>query len=320
MPSPVPAPRSLRRELGQLSWWAREYQKPGRLLLQRRVNRALTGAPLPRRRRVPGSVWGVSVVRDEADIIELVVRHQLAQGLDRVLIADNGSVDGTWELLQGLAAEDGRVHLYRDAWPRHDQSEKISRLARLAGWAGADWIVPFDADEFWFAREASVADALRSLALRYDDLGVVHAHWYTAIPMEAVGVEAPFVVDAQAVFPGKVAVRSHPLVTIWQGNHTAARVGREITADLHIAHALYRSAAQIARKVRQGYRAEQASSHPMAMHWEYGSQLSDVEVQATWDDMRAGRPVPKLDVPSNRPILGLPVLTWRTWDPDSRLG
>lgn len=46
----------------------------------------------------------VSMVKNEADIIESFVRHSLTYA-DELIIADHQSSDGTWEMLQKLRAE-----------------------------------------------------------------------------------------------------------------------------------------------------------------------------------------------------------------------
>src|SRR5688500_7026325 len=94
-------------------------------------------------------VFGVMVVRNEADILAINVAHHLAIGIDRILIVDNGSSDGTDRVLEELGRS-GRVRWLRMDGPFH-QSEVASALAREAYLRGADWVVPIDADEFWFA-------------------------------------------------------------------------------------------------------------------------------------------------------------------------
>jgi hypothetical protein len=94
-------------------------------------------------------VVGLMMVRNEVDILRVNVLHHLAQGIDRFLIIDNGSTDGTDNVLQELA-RGGRVHWIRDDGP-YRQAERTTELAREAWRKGADWVVPIDADEFWYA-------------------------------------------------------------------------------------------------------------------------------------------------------------------------
>ena len=87
----------------------------------------------------------------------------LAQGVDGIIVVDNGSTDGTRAALDALALGDPRVHVGTDSEPGFYQGMKTSYLAHLAWRAGADWVVPFDADEFWFAEACAVAERLRQL-------------------------------------------------------------------------------------------------------------------------------------------------------------
>lgn len=85
----------------------------------------------------------VGMAKDEADIIGSTVRR-MADQVDEVVVLDNGSTDGTRDLLAELPCT-----VVDDPKPGHRWSECVTRLARDAGEAGADWILPFDADEVW---------------------------------------------------------------------------------------------------------------------------------------------------------------------------
>lgn len=307
---------TLREELGQVSWFIKRYRNPRRWARQLRVIRHLDLPALPRKRRCLGEVWGVSVVRDEADVLESVVRHMFAQGVDHLLIADNRSQDGTTALLQRLSCEQPNLHVARDREPAYHQSEKMTWLAHQAWRAGADWIVPFDADEFWFARNASLAEHLRG-----QSVGIVHAAFHHMVPTKPAPEpleEAEFILDATPSWPGKVALRSHPLAEIIPGNHGASRVGGEIQG-LFIAHAQYRSPLQVARKVRQGAAAARLTGEDLnwfSPHWVTGSQLADREIEDVWHNISKGLPDERLAYKAVGPMLRLRPLTWPTWDPD----
>jgi len=104
-------------------------------------------------------IVGITLVRDEADIVATTIAYHLALGCDHVLVIDNGSTDGTVPVLRELAASTGRVSWSVDAGP-YRQSELLTGLADAAAGTGADWVVPFDADEFWWAPRARLAEVL----------------------------------------------------------------------------------------------------------------------------------------------------------------
>lgn len=94
-------------------------------------------------------IFGLMMVRHEADIPRANVLHHLSLGVDRFLIVDNGSSDDTDQVLRE-PSEDGRVRWTRLEGPCR-QSEITTELACEAFLRGADWVVPIDADEFWYA-------------------------------------------------------------------------------------------------------------------------------------------------------------------------
>src|SRR4028119_277959 len=94
-------------------------------------------------------VYGLLVARNEVDIIRTNVLYHLSLGLDRLLVVDNGSSDGTDRVL-GELARDPRVRWTRDEGLFY-HGHIATELAREAYGEGADWVVPIDADEFWYA-------------------------------------------------------------------------------------------------------------------------------------------------------------------------
>jgi glycosyltransferase involved in cell wall biosynthesis len=97
-------------------------------------------------------IAGITMVRNEVDVIEFCIEHHLAQGLDYIFICDNGSTDGTLEYLQNKSESDSRVVLYNEPGEYH-QEKIINHLSALAYSNGCEWVVPFDADEVWFSDE-----------------------------------------------------------------------------------------------------------------------------------------------------------------------
>lgn len=88
------------------------------------------------------------MVRDEADIVAPVVDQLIAQGVDAIIVTDNGSVDGTREILESYG---DRIDLRHDPVQRKQQFSVVTGMARDAATVhGADWVINADADEFWF--------------------------------------------------------------------------------------------------------------------------------------------------------------------------
>ena len=283
--------------------------------LEMRVMRRVRLPRLPRD-RPRRAVWAVGVVRDEADVIGESVQHMLDQGVDRVLVADHMSTDGTRELLAEMSRRDARVLVAHDSEPGHFQMEKVTWLSQAAWWAGARWIVPFDADEFWFAESGSVAEFLRP-----HDASIVRARTTNMLPLADVGPlrSREFLMN-RAPGDDKVAFRAHPAVLVGPGNHGVCRVG-STAVGLHVAHLPYRSPAQMARKYRVGAEALDAAHAPVdqGWHWRRGATMSMHEIDVVWRDMLAGRGVPELGWRPRGSLVRARPLSWRTWDPEGIL-
>lgn len=216
------------------------------------------------------------MVRDEADIIAAMVEHHLAQGVDLMIVTDNGSVDGTREILADYAAT-GRVELHDDPVHEKQQSSVVTAMARRAYTEhGADWVINADADEFWLPvdRSLTLRTALEQIPVDLVTWPVpvvnmtgVAAHRGTGIRrltyrdlrsdeslMEKAGLHAQPTADAIHV--------GSPDVEVVQGNHfvnleSTGRPAPEL--ELEVLHLPWRSYEQYSRKVEATGLAYEAS-------------------------------------------------------------
>jgi glycosyltransferase involved in cell wall biosynthesis len=105
-------------------------------------------------------IWAVGTTRNEVDLIRANVLHHHAQGIEKMLLVDNDSRDGTRDVLQELAAMSlVEWQPYRGPFR---QNVLLTELARRAHHSGADWVIPIDADEFWYAPDGNIQMVLEN--------------------------------------------------------------------------------------------------------------------------------------------------------------
>jgi hypothetical protein len=99
-------------------------------------------------------------VIDEVELIERHVRHLQAIGVDRIVVTDTGSTDGTAEILQAFA-DRREIVLLRVGRQDPDALQFANRMLRYTlDEIRPDWILFGDADEFHIPRTGSIRDAL----------------------------------------------------------------------------------------------------------------------------------------------------------------
>ena len=234
------------------------------------------------------SVAAVMLVRDEADIVEVTVRHLLAN-VDQLLVADNLSTDGTRVILDRLAAEHpNQLTVVTDGEVGYYQSRKTTEMAGRMLERGHQWVIPCDADEIWLSPDGrTLANFLAGIpwdvqAVRAD----VYNHVCTAKDdrRELDPTRRICWRQTQPLPLGKVACRLRPDLTIHAGNHSSTTEGPGlVAAGLQIRHFPYRSEDQFVRKAMNGAEAYAATDLPEStgVHWRmYGRMVEEHGVQA----------------------------------------
>ncbi|MBW0005209.1 MAG: glycosyltransferase family 2 protein [Hyphomicrobiales bacterium] len=185
-------------------------------------------------------------MRNEEDLVATTLRHHLRQGIELFLVADNGSTDGTTRVLDRLGRNDRRIRWTRTGDVGFHQAEIVTDLAREAMKKGASWILPFDADEFWWAQEGLAAAVAASSAdlisvpvvnfiqhrrqMRREPRGVLNAIYRNAENLgdfrrARLSVEAGEYAYVEAPYQRKNILRAKNGLKIGPGNHTAKGVG-----------------------------------------------------------------------------------------------
>ena len=218
------------------------------------------------------------MVKDEEDIIADTLLNLDHQGVDGIIVSDNNSTDRTAEIVRALDTTCQLV-VQSDSDPAYYQSQKMTTLAQQAFHLGADWVLPFDADEFWYGTGTS----LRMAISRTRGVDCLHATLYNYFPCESDDPDetrpARRIVNRDpkpAPLP-KVVVRNRPDVIIGQGNHSATATGgfKTRSAPLAIAHYPWRSLEQYERKIRNGGAAYAQTTLPdvYGAHWRQHWQI-----------------------------------------------
>ncbi|GAB3126786.1 glycosyltransferase family 2 protein [Glaciibacter psychrotolerans] len=211
------------------------------------------------------------MVRDEADIIASMIEHHLNQGVDIIIATDNGSADGTTEILERYAAH-GVVDLRHDPVHRKQQGVVVTQMARDAATIhGADWVINADADEFWMPvnpaltlREAfgGIDRGIQSFTVDVIDMTgppamagtglqrLIYRDQRSIAELNAVGLHAHSTHDAAHI--------GDPEITVIQGNHFVSLASLGAPAPefaLEVLHFPWRSWAQFSHKVENAGKA-----------------------------------------------------------------
>lgn len=227
-------------------------------------------------------VFAVGLVKDEIDCLPYTIEHWLTQELDGILLADNMSDDGTRDVIHDYARKyPSLIHPLDDKEIAWKQSAKMTELSRRAAKRGADWIIPFDADEWWRGINGHpVGEILRTCPHPIVGAKIWH---YFATELDDLREPNPY---KRMTWRNKEPSGLHKVAFRWQdgvrleaGNHSLHRGGDRLMDyeyGIEMRHFPYRSAEQFLHGIENGYAALKATgfSRDYGGHWwMYGEHL-----------------------------------------------
>jgi tetratricopeptide (TPR) repeat protein len=256
--------------------------EPGSLAaaLARRRDRLARPAVLSRRKHLVAAM----LVRDEIDLLADTVACHLNQGADLVIVTDNGSVDGSRDLLADLERS-ASVQVLDEPAHTHDQALWMTRMVHLArDQHGAEWVICADADEVWLAEDGDLRAAIARDAAFYGEETRLLLCQHSMMVPDRRQADSPgyrptdarlALVDPLHWLPVnqpaekhyynglfQAVVRTDGFVTLWHGNHFGAFDGLArygYARSIHILHFHLRSREQLRRKQERTRRAMESN-------------------------------------------------------------
>lgn len=201
----------------------------------------------------------VSMVKDEADVIEYNIAYYYNIGIRDFYIIDNDSTDGTYEILCEIGKEiKTNFVLISDKQLAYWQYQRINRLAGIAIKDGCTHVLPVDADELLF-QEGNPNFNIYDYLATNNDWDVLKFQWwyYRGNSQDDHNQNNPFLRmrhrdNPQQSPQTKIIVRYTNQMEICQGNHKLHNEDKVVvkeTKDLFHAHFSKRSVEHLRKKV-----------------------------------------------------------------------
>ena len=246
----------------------------------------------------------VSMVRNEADVIESFVRHGLAVA-DELTVIDHASTDGTSEILAKLCTEGLPLTVLRYDGVAQVQAELLTQCMAQSFADGASLVLPLDADEFLWPEHGGSLAAVRAALRSFSPDAVYELLWVrcelvqpeagqdrllplqparraaTAEPIGKIAVGRRAFENAQAAH-GRLAQGNHHFLI--DGTDGPQRIVPQMVSSLFLAHFPQRSEAQAASKAAVGWLsnvAKYSRQTTKANHWRraFGQLLQDGHIE-----------------------------------------
>lgn len=198
----------------------------------------------------------ISVVKNEADVIEAMVRHNV-QFLDHMTFVDNGSIDGTTEILLALRDEGLPLAVEQDDSLGHTQTAIVNRFVNSAACDRSAFVFLLDADEFIASDPAAFRVLIRSCPASFS------MEWKTYVPTPRDDPRDSNVITRitharrreparSFSFKAVLSPQDQGAFKIAAGNHSIQGLTLQNCPSIRLAHFPVRSPEQIATKALLG--------------------------------------------------------------------
>lgn len=203
------------------------------------------------------------LIKNEADIIADNIHFHASQGVDCFVVMDNGSTDGTREIVESLKDQYEMLIIDRPQLDYQQSNWKTEMAVKSSRILGADWSIANDADEFWIPSSGS----LKSKLTRWGS--ILQCKRVNMLPDErffeenASWVDFPYRVKSPVLnkgqdiigddhfsvslsnINGKVMVNNRGLIRVKGGNHRAWHswgfINQKLEPDITVYHYPIRS-------------------------------------------------------------------------------
>lgn len=158
-------------------------------------------------------------VKDESALIRRCLRHLARIGVERTVVFDYASTDGTADVVDELIRNGWPTALQRVAVPAGLEVEALRRLHVEAARAEqADWLILQDADEFWLPASGRIGDVASAVDAATAVIEVPRFN----VPLTQAGAAAAPLMSPQHY--ADILLITRPITDFWQQRERYAEV------------------------------------------------------------------------------------------------